>query len=206
MRADELLRFTFFERLVHWVVGVTFVFLLLTGLAFSYPSLYWLTALVGGGPAARALHPWMGVVFSVGLVLMFLVWIKDMYLHRTDLAWLRAIRHYTLHHRDQVPPAGKYNAGQKFFFWAQVILGVAHLLTGIPLWKPAGFSADFLTWMRFIHYFVTLPGGLLLIAHIYLGTIAYPGTLRGILHGTVTRAWARLHHPLWHDEVTQERS
>ena len=67
MRNHELHRFNFLERLVHWVVGVTFVLLLLTGLAFSYPSLFWLTAIVGGGPAARVLHPWIGMVFGVGI-------------------------------------------------------------------------------------------------------------------------------------------
>ena len=50
MSARFLHRFSFLERVVHWVVGVTFVLLLLTGLAFSYPSLFWLTTFVGGGP------------------------------------------------------------------------------------------------------------------------------------------------------------
>ena len=36
-------RFSFFERIVHWVVGVSFVVLLWTGLAFAYPSLFWIT-------------------------------------------------------------------------------------------------------------------------------------------------------------------
>ena len=36
--ADRILhRFNFTERIVHWVVGVTFVLLLATGLAFAYP-------------------------------------------------------------------------------------------------------------------------------------------------------------------------
>lgn len=203
MPRDELRRFTFFERLVHWLVGVTFVFLLLSGLAFSYPSLFWLTALVGGGPAARTLHPWTGAVFSVALVLMFFIWARDMLLGRTDLAWLRAIKHYTLHERHAVPPADKYNAGQKVFFWVMVVFGFAHLATGIPLWFPASFGSGFLAAMRFVHYFVTLPGGLLLIAHVYLGTVAYPGTAKGMLHGTVSRAWARLHHPLWYEKETE---
>ena len=70
-----LKRFTFFERIVHWVVGVTFVLLFLTGLAFSYPSLFWLTALLGGGPSARVLHPQVGVVFGIGLLFMFGLWV-----------------------------------------------------------------------------------------------------------------------------------
>ena len=51
MSKELLQRFTYLERIVHWVVGATFVALLLTGLAFAYPSFFWLTTLVGGGPA-----------------------------------------------------------------------------------------------------------------------------------------------------------
>lgn len=206
MRRDDLHRFTFAERVVHWVVGVTFVLLLLTGFAFSYPSLYWLTSLVGGGAAARVLHPWTGVVFTVGIVFMFALWVRDMYLSREDVTWLRAIRHYAAHQRDQVPPAGKYNAGQKLFFWVQSVLGVAFLITGMPLWLPDGFvgigpfGRGVLTWMRLLHYAAALGGGLFLIVHIYLGTVAYPGTARGMLFGKVSRGWAKLHHPLWYKE------
>ena len=203
MSRGDLLRFTFLERVVHWVVGLTFVFLLATGLALSYPSLFWLTAMVGGGPAARLLHPWVGLVFALALVLMLVLWLKDMFLGKSDLAWLGAIRHYAFHEQSKVPPTGKYNAGQKLFFWAQAALGLTHLATGVPLWLPADSSAELLVLCRFIHYFVTLPGGLLLIAHVYLGSVAFPGTARGMLHGTVSRAWAKLHHPLWHEEQTR---
>ena len=82
---DRLLnRFTYAERLIHWVVGVAFVILLLTGFAFSYPSLFWLTTLAGGGGAARLLHPWVGVIFSIGMVFMLAFWVRDMFLDRED--------------------------------------------------------------------------------------------------------------------------
>lgn len=202
MKGDALERFTFAERVVHWIVGVTFVILLLTGLALSYPKLYWLTALVGGGSVARVLHPWTGVVFTVGLVAMFLLWLKEMHLARSDFEWLRALKYYARHERDRVPPTGKYNGGQKIFFWVQVVLGVVFLVTGVALWFPEPFGAWLLTVMRLLHYLAALGGGLLLILHIYLGTIAYPGTAGSMLYGTVTREWARLHHPSWYEEQT----
>ena len=111
MKSDDLTRFNYFERIVHWVVGLTFVFVLLTGFAFSYPSLFWLTALVGGGPAARVLHPWMGLVLMVGLVLMFFIWLRDMGLKKADFDWLRAIKQYTLHRRDEVPASATSTVG-----------------------------------------------------------------------------------------------
>lgn len=200
--AQDLDRFNFLERIVHWVVGTTFVVLVLTGLAFSYPSLFWLTIFVGGGAAARVIHPWMGFFFSAALVVMFFIWIRDMWIGKADVEWLKALRQYTFHQKDQVPDTGKYNGGQKLFFWIMVVFGLAHLFTGIPLWAPEGYSAGTLSLMRFIHYLVTLPGVIFLIAHIYLGTLAFPGTARGMVWGKVSRAWAKRHHPLWKQEET----
>ncbi len=206
MSRGELRRFSFLERVVHWGVGLSFLFLLLTGLAFSHPRLYWITTLVGGGPTARWLHPWVGALFTVAVIAMVVLWVRDMELRSEDGAWLRAVRHYAVHDKERVPPAGKYNAGQKLFFWIMSFLGVVYLVSGIPLWLPGGvlgfgpFYGGVVNVMRVVHYLATVAGGLLLIAHVYLGSIAYPGTLGAMLHGSVTRSWAKLHHPLWHEE------
>ena len=62
---------------------------------------------------------------------------------------------------------------------------------------PSSFAAELLQTMRLLHYVAALGGGLLLILHTYLGTVAFPGTARGMLEGKVTPAWAKLHHPRW---------
>lgn len=209
MSRGELGRFTYLERVVHWTVGLSFVFLLLTGLAFSHPRLFWITTLVGGGPTARILHPWIGMLFTASFVAMFVLWLRDMRVGPEDRAWLRAIRHYAVHDKERVPPAGKYNGGQKLFFWAISLLAVVYLLSGIPMWLPGGlfglgpFYGGVVNVSRLLHYVATVGGGLLLIVHVYLGTVAYPGTLGGMLHGSVTRAWAKLHHPAWHEEHSE---
>ena len=140
---------------------------------------------------------------------MFLIWVRDMKLDAKDRAWLAAIRHYAVHDKERVPPTGKYNGGQKLFFWGMTVFGFLYLLTGIPMWMPEGFFGmgpfygDAVNTSRLVHYLLTVAGGLLLIVHVYLGTIAYPGTLGAMLHGSVTRAWAKLHHPLWHKEQSE---
>lgn len=197
---SELHRFTFAERSVHWVASVTFVVLLLTGLALSYPSLYWLTAILGGGPTARALHPWVGLLFTGSAGAMLVLWFRHMLMRPEDWRWLRSLKSYAVHDREGVPPTGKYNGGQKLFFWTQCIAALVFLVTGFPLWFPAGFGRELLSGARFLHYLATVGGGLFLTLHIYLGTVAYPGTARGMLRGTVTRGWAQLHHPKWAEE------
>lgn len=206
MSRGEIQRFSFLERVVHWVVGLSFLLLLLTGLAFSHPRLYWMTAVVGGGPTARVLHPWVGVLFALSFVAMFFLWVRDMRIDAQDRQWLRAIRRYAVHDKARVPPAGKYNGGQKMFFWTMTVLGVAYVATGIPLWLPAGFLGlgpfygQIVNVSRLLHYLATVGGGLFLVVHVYLGTVAYPGTIGAMLHGHVTRRWAKLHHPRWHEE------
>ena len=198
-------RFTFSERMVHWVVGLSFVVLLVTGLAFSYSSLFWVTVVVGGGAAARVLHPWVGVVFAVGMALMVGLWMRDMFFGQQDWRWLGAVRYYATHQREKVPPAGKYNAGQKLLFWAQGVLAVIFVVSGFPLWMPEtlGSSASLLATARLLHYAATLGGGLLLVLHVYLGTVAYPGTARGMIDGKVSRRWAEVHHPSWYEEQSR---
>ena len=51
--------------------------------------------------------------------------------------------------------------------------------------------------MRAGHYLCALGSGLLLIVHVYLGLVAFPGTARGMIDGKVSQQWAELHHPLW---------
>lgn len=210
MKRGQIQRFTYLERVVHWVVGLSFLFLLLTGLAFSHPRLFWLTALAGGGPSARILHPWVGVVFALSFIAMFFLWLRDMGIDAQDRAWLKAVRHYAVHDKAKVPPAGKYNAGQKMFFWSMSGLGALYFVSGVPMWMPAGFLGlgpfygGVVNAMRVVHYLATIGGGLFLIVHVYLGTVAYPGTLGAMLHGYVTRAWAKLHHPAWTHEEESE--
>ena len=199
-------RFSAAQRLIHWAVGLSFTVLLLTGLAFSYPSLFWLTHLLGGGPTARALHPWVGLAFSAAMAATFALWVRDMRLDPADWQWLRAVPAYARHRTAEVPPAGKYNGGQKIFFWTQSLLALLFLATGVALWFPAWTAATLsagsglLAAMRLLHYAATLAGGLLLTMHVYLGLFAFPGTARGMIDGKVTRAWAALHHPSWpHD-------
>lgn len=204
MSEPLLHRFNLLERIVHWVVGVTYVALLLTGLAFAYPPLFWLTAPLGGGAMARVLHPYIGAAFGIAMLLMVVLWIRDMFLNRQDVQWMAAVHHYATHQRDKVPPAGKYNAGQKLFFWVQGVLAIVFVATGVMLWFPEQFAParTLLSSARLLHYMATLGGGLFLVLHVYLGTVAYPGTARSMIDGKVTRQWARLHHPRWHEEQT----
>jgi formate dehydrogenase subunit gamma len=193
-------RFTLVERITHWLVAITFILLLLSGFGLSYPRLSWLTTVLGGGTMARVLHPWVGLVFTAGIVAMILLWVGSMWIGERDRAWLRAIRSYVTREHDRVPPAGRYNAGQKLYYWLQIGLALLFLVSGLPLWWPDLVSAGVFNTSRLIHFLSALLGAVSLVPHVYLATLAYPGTFRSMVDGTVSRRWARHHHPLWRPE------
>jgi formate dehydrogenase subunit gamma len=195
-------RYNLFERVLHWVVAITFVALILSGLALAYPRLAWLSGLFGGGQTMRAAHPWIGVVFTVGLVAMLVIWARGMWLDATDRAWFRRVRAYARAGHVRLD-TGRWNGGQKGYFWASLVFGIVLLVTGIPLWFPSIGGAGVHEWSRLIHhvaYLVMLAG---LIIHVLLSVFLFPGTLEGMTSGRVTRAWAAWHHPRWFRETTQ---
>src|SRR5688572_11605289 len=102
----QIVRYNFGERAVHAVVSIVFVYLLLTGLAFWTPALYWIAGALGGGFLSRLLHPWVGVVFSALVVWMFVLWKRDMRTTDADRAWRRALKSYVRNEDADVPPAG----------------------------------------------------------------------------------------------------
>jgi formate dehydrogenase subunit gamma len=89
----QILRYTFAERLMHWIAGLTYVYVLLTGLAFHSPHLYWIAAVLGGGSASRAWHPWAGVIYTLAIVWMYREWRADMKITALDRSWNQAIGH-----------------------------------------------------------------------------------------------------------------
>jgi formate dehydrogenase subunit gamma len=198
--AARVVRYTFRERVVHLAAAVSYVYLLLTGLAFWTPAMYWLAVVLGGGYLSRVLHPWVGLVFSGAVAIMYAIWRRDMRTTDADRAWRKAVLHYIRNEDAKVPAASRFNFGQKQLFWIMVGGGLALLVSGLVLWFVASLPWE----LRALRYaavlvhavaaLVTIGG---FIVHLYMGLLVVPGGLSAILHGTVSEQWARHHHPLW---------
>jgi formate dehydrogenase subunit gamma len=206
---ERLVRYTFGERVVHTLAAMAFLYLLLTGLALWTPGLYWIAVMLGGGFVSRLGHPWAGVIFTLIVVWMLRVWQADMRSTDADRTWRRALLKYIRNEDADVPGAGRFNYGQKVFFWVMVWGTLALLLSGIVLWIPEAIPAD-LRAVRQIAILVHAAGALVLIGafivHVYMGVAIVPGSVDAIVHGEVSRDWARRHHPLWADEHAATRS
>ena len=195
-----IVRYGVAERLIHAVAALSFVYLLLTGLAFWTPALYWLAAVLGGGYLSRVLHPWIGLVFAAAVVMMGVTWWGDMRVTDDDRRWRQAISHYIRNEDAAVPPAGRFNYGQKLLFWLMLWGGIALLVSGLVMWFVAAVPWELrtlrsaATLVHAVSALLTIGG---FIVHVYMGVAVVPGGLNAIIHGEVSDRWARHHHPLW---------
>jgi len=206
---DRILRYTLAERVNHWIAGLSYVYCLITGLAFWSPYIYWMAALAGGGPTARFWHPWLGLVFTASTLWMYKLWRRDMAITDVDLAWKKAMPHYIRNEDDKLPPIGRFNYGQKIFFWVMFYGAILLLLSGIGLWFVESIPGS-LRWLRYLAVAVHVGTALVTIGafiiHVYMGTAMVRGGFTSIIRGEVSAAWAKMHHRLWYEQVTKEKS
>jgi formate dehydrogenase subunit gamma len=198
------LRYTLAERVVHWAAAIAFAYVLLTGLAFYSPHLYWIATLLGGAPTSRYWHPWLGLVFVAGLYWMLRVWVADMRISPADRKWAQAMHRYIRNEDEHLPPIGRFNLGQKYFFWAMLWAGIVLLASGAVLWFPERIPWDWRA-LRYVAILLHVAAALVsigaFIIHVYMGTAVVRGGFTSIIRGEVSSAWARTHHRLWFDRV-----
>lgn len=198
----DLQRYTASERANHWIVGICFILLALSGLAFFHPAFYPLTQLFGGGPWTRILHPYIGVVMMLFFIIMVLRFWRLNVIEKRDVEWLKNVDKMVDGDDHDMPEQGKYNGGQKVLFWGLVLFMVMLLVSGVLMWR-AWFTlpVDLVRLSSVLHALAGFAIIGLIILHVY-AAIWTRGTIRAMMYGTVTRAWAKQHHRGWYRKVT----
>jgi formate dehydrogenase subunit gamma len=197
-------RYSHVERLTHWGVAVAYVALFLSGLALFHPYFYWLAALFGGGAFMRILHPFLGVAFAFLFSAYALRVARDNLLTAGDRRWLAGMFRYMNKAGEGEPVEGKYNAGQKLMYWSMVAVIPVLAVTGILMWRPYFAPAVPVGLRRVAGVLHAVAAFIMFVGigvHVYA---AYwtKGSMRAMTRGTVTRAWARFHHPGWYAKVS----
>ncbi len=197
----EIIRHRLSSRVIHWAVADTFFLCVATGLPVWTPVFGWLGSLFGGLAVCRVIHPWSGLLFFVSSLAMYLHWNKEMVMTAQERSWvgprlLEYLRDQANH--DQI---GKYNGGQKVFFFTAFLSAIGLLLSGVVLWFPTSFPGFLRQLVILLHNVTFIAFFVSIVFHIYLGTTAEPGTFNAMTRGTVSKAWARIHHPRWYREL-----
>ncbi len=187
------------EIVNHWVMAVSCILLIITGYAFLF-KLQAISAVFGGVNVMKVVHNWVGVIFTASLMASMAHYLRDsISFDEDDLKWIMVGGGYLSRHAT-VPPMGKYNPGQKGYYLGILLAGIAISASGFAIWLVQG--SKMLTMVS--HLVHNLSFSLFIVVvpvHIYLGTLANPGTFRIMIYGTVPVEFARKKYPKWMKEI-----
>ena len=198
-----IVRFSLFERFVHWMTATCFVVLAISGLniTFGRPLLLPLIgheAFSEWSQWAKYAHNYLSFPFTIGVVLIFLMWIAGNVPNKADVDWIKRRGGIVGHDH---PPAYRFNAGQKAIYWIVVIGGGLVAATGYVLMFPFYLSGiEGMQFAQIVHSIVAMLFIAAMLAHIYIGTIGMEGAFEAMGSGTVDVNWAKEHHGLWLEE------
>ncbi len=203
-------RFSTLEQVVHWFTAISFSVLGISGLimlfgkyvllpVMGYTLFAWLTAL------GKNLHDFIAPFFIASVLAMIVIFIRDNFPKSYDWLWVR--RAWAWFMRSEHIPTGRFNAGEKVWFWIGVIgLSVVVSWSGLILLFP---NFDQTRAVMQDAWVVHASAALIYIAisfgHIYMGTIGVEGSYRAMREGYVDETWAREHHEIWYNELKAGR-
>jgi len=199
--------FTLFKRTVHWLAALAFVLLIPTGLMILYGEA------LGGGSlirGARFVHDIATVLFAVSVVPMFLFWFVNMLPTWDDVKWLVIAGGY-LSKKKRETPAGKFNAGQKLWFWVATLGGITMILTGAAMYfqefdfgiaTALGLSQiDLLRMAAIIHNVLAWGIVALFLTHLYMSIFAIKGSLHSMMDGYKEEDEVKHLHSSWYRKL-----
>ena len=195
-----IVRFNAFERTVHWMTATCFIILAISGLNITFGRpllipLIGLEAFSDWSQWAKYAHNFLSFPFTIGVILIFLMWIGGNIPNRVDVDWVKRGGGIV---GDDHPPAYRFNAGQKLIYWIVVLGGGAVAITGYLLMFPFYTSGiEGMQIAQVVHSVVGVLFVAAMIAHIYIGTIGMEGAFEAMGSGSVDVNWAKEHHGLW---------
>jgi formate dehydrogenase subunit gamma len=181
--------FSLFMRIVHWIAAIGFVLIIPTGFMMVFAKY------LGGGDLvlyARYVHSIGTVFFALSLIPMLLVWFIPMLPTLDDIKWLFIAGGYLSRKKREIP-AGKFNAGQKLWFWVAMLGGVVMIASGalmyfqnIDIALLSQIDMDQIEKLRLsaiIHNFLGMAVAALFITHVYMSLFAIKGALGSMING-----------------------
>lgn len=215
VKDGKVYRFTKAQVAAHWIHTVTFLLLLLTGLAIYVPATSWIGYLFGGIQIARIIHRVVALPYALFALLVLLVgggkptkeWLKVTFTWKgEDIAFMPKyiVTEFMGRHADDLPEADFINAGEKVNSLLTIITLFTLSVSGLIMWFPNIFPS----WLVLIAYpvhdlswmFMTC----MLMVHMFLSLI-HPkmrAALKGITTGWVDEEFAKSHYPKWYRRVT----
>ncbi|WP_448590257.1 formate dehydrogenase subunit gamma [Thermodesulfobium sp.] len=203
-------------RIFHWLHLITFIVMLWTGISLFYPWTNVLGMTFGSLRNAAFIHKYLGW-FYVILPIIYVSWNFKLFskFFKTistftpeDKKWLSIFGGY-LHpiiKADEVPPQGKYNAGQKLLGWIIIVFSILLGCTGLIMFYYTSFPGLLVRMAIIVHVFCGTFLGAAIIVHFYLAAINPTsnkelGTMLG--SGMIEEDHVKHHNALWYEELSK---
>jgi formate dehydrogenase subunit gamma len=199
----NIVRFTVFERFVHWLTAACFIVLALSGLNITFGRALLLPligpeAFTSFSEMAKYAHNFLSFPFTVGVVVITFIWIAGNLPTKIDIEWVRRGGGIIGHDH---PPAYRFNFGQKAIYWCQVLGGSVMVISGYLLIFPFyGTGVADMQLAQIVHSILAMLYVALMLGHIYIGSLGMEGAFEAMGTGTVDLNWAKEHHSLWLEE------
>lgn len=207
----QIKTFSYFNRIVHWIAAVSFLMLVPTGLIMIFGSTF------GGGDFVkfcRYIHVGGTVLFSVVVLPMFFMWASKMFIAFDDIKWLLIVGGYLSKKKNPVP-AGKFNAGQKTWFWLATLGGIIMIVTGAMMFfldlntqsiqSVTNLShINLLRLSAILHNILGMGVVILFFVHLYMSIFAIKGSIDSMIHGYKSEDEVKILHSSWYKELEKE--
>jgi len=207
----RLRRFVVAERLSHWLYALFFLVAFVSGLLMWTPATReWMA---GARRSVTLYHGYVGAAMII-LPLLLLLLLDRRRLARDlrevdkwnsdDRRWFRlALRGYTLRGRE-MPPQGRFNAGQKVNVVLVAAMAVGFSATGGILMHKEDMPAWLVSRALWLHDFLTVAAVALFFGHLAYVLVTKHGRtyLAGMVRGWVPEELARERHLRWWEEET----
>ena len=140
------------------------------------------------------------VVTWSGLILLFFTFLRDNLPRAYDWAW---IRHFGGIFSGRDVPSGKFNAGEKLWFWtgllaAGLIVSVTGFILDFPNFNQ---TRNTMQIANIVHLIIASLFMLAALGHIYMGTLGMAGAYNAMSKGYVDETWAKEHHLYWYNDI-----
>ncbi|TVO70730.1 formate dehydrogenase subunit gamma [Sedimenticola selenatireducens] len=208
MSDKKLFRYSLYERTIHWCLAAIFLFLAFTGLILLFGRSL-LIPIVGQeffsllASASKEGHNLFGPLFAVALVLVFFRFVRRNIYQKGDLTWL--LKGGGLIGKGHVP-SNFFNMGEKSMFWMLVLVGGVIVGSGLVLVFPVFGQGRVLMELSHVsHGITTLVMIVVIMGHIYIGSVGMEGALDGMTTGYCDLNWAKEHHEQW-AELCEEQN
>lgn len=201
--------FNVIERLTHAIAAFSWIILVPTGIIMMFGEEF------GGGVFVRFcknLHGIATILFALVLPYMFFKWFFRMLPVVYDAKWAMIVGGY-LSKKKRPIPAGKFNLGQKAWFWVCMGGGFVMVVTGALMYfldaKIPVVNGEFLGMAQInllrisviIHNILGAACAVFLLVHIYMAVFCIKGSIHAIINGYKEEEEVYILHHYWYQEL-----